>query len=378
MSNAKITTTATGKNSATIASIQVSCAGKTGTGANLTLDAVESNIFTISVTDSRGFVTTTTVTKTLVMYVKCAITSIGLERLSTTSNTIKMNAIGQFFNASFGSSSNTLTLKFRYKQKGGSWSSYATLTATKSGNKFTYSGNLGTNFNFQQEYEFEIVASDLLVASTRNITVTRGIPIIDIGENDVNINGDFLINEQSIFALLNNKENIKAKFDGSIGADNTEEGLVLTNIDTPDGLYYYIRTMFYLEGIKSQIAHGYNTSKVYYRYKYPATAAWTDWVQIGPPQSKWKNVNWSGNATGGTISVDANLIGKFVDLQFVSSSNSAHRTHISFFWNTTNNYLLTQMSNSLIYVVCNSTTSTSFNLSISPTNIKLEDIRYLE
>lgn len=197
-SNAKIVTTATPKNSATISSVKVVCSNKSATGTNVTINNVESNVFNITATDSRGLVTSTTVTKTLVNYIKCAITSIKLERLSTTSNTVKATINGNFFNASFGAKTNTLTLKWRYRIKGGTWNSYANLTTTKSGNTFSYSGNLGTNFDFQEEYDFEVVVTDLLMSETRTIHVTRGIPIIDIGKNDVNINGRLNVNELPI------------------------------------------------------------------------------------------------------------------------------------------------------------------------------------
>lgn len=189
-SNAKVVTTATPKNSATINSVKVSCSNKSGTGADITLTKVESNVFNITATDSRGFATSIKITKTLVNYIKCAITSIRLERLSTTSNTVKATIIGNIFNASFGIKTNTLTLKWRYRLKGGTWSAYTNLSPTLKNNTFSYSGNLGTTFDFQEEYDFEVVATDLLMSETRTIHVTRGIPIIDIGKDDVKVNGD--------------------------------------------------------------------------------------------------------------------------------------------------------------------------------------------
>lgn len=189
-SNAQVVTTATAKNSATIKSITVSCAGQSKTGSNVTITGAESNVFTITARDSRGFENNIPITKTLVNYVKCAITSISVTRESTTSNTVNAVVRGNFFNGGFGKSTNALTLKWRYRIKDGTWGAYTTVTATKSGNTFSFSGTLGTDFDFQQAYEFQVVASDLLVTSTKNIPVTRGIPLIDLGKDDVKVTGE--------------------------------------------------------------------------------------------------------------------------------------------------------------------------------------------
>lgn len=158
--------------------------------------------------------------------------------------------------------------------------------------------------------------------------------------------------------------------------NTTEYEKVLTNTNTPDGLYYYIQTMIWADGIKGQVAYGYNINKIYYRYKYPASAGWSNWTLIGGKE--WKEVSWSGVATGGIITTGMSMLGKFVDLQFVSSANSAHKTHTNLYWATGNNYMLATIGNETVYITCNSTTSTGFNLTISPARIKLESIRYLD
>lgn len=189
-SNAKVVITATAKNSATIKSQKVVCGdGKSATTATATLNKVESGNFTISATDSRGYLSSTTINKTLVNYIKLAITELNIARESSTSNTIKISLKGNYFNSSFGSVTNTLTLKWRYKLQGGTWSGYTTITATKSGNTFNYSGTLGTTFDYQQAYEFEVVAQDKLITDTKTKSVTMGVPLIDIWKGNVKING---------------------------------------------------------------------------------------------------------------------------------------------------------------------------------------------
>lgn len=196
-SNAKVVMTATAKNSATIKSQKVTCGdGKSSTSATATLNAVESGTFNLTCTDSRGFAGTNTVTKTIVNYIKLAITSITIARESSTSNTVKITLKGNYFNNSFGSVANTLTLKWRYRLKGGSWSSYTTITPTKSGNTFSYSGTLGTNFDYQEAYEFEVYYEDKLIKDTKTQPVTAGIPLIDMSKDYIGVNGNInLIND---------------------------------------------------------------------------------------------------------------------------------------------------------------------------------------
>lgn len=189
-SNAKVVITATAKNSATIKSQKVVCGdGKSATTATSTLNKVESGSFVVSTSDSRGYSNSATINKTLVNYIKLAITELNIARESSTSNTIKATLKGNYFNSSFGSVANTLALKWRYRIAGGSWSGYTTITATLSGNTFTYSGTLGTAFDYQKAYEFEIVAQDKLITDTKTKSVTIGIPLFDIWKDNFKVNG---------------------------------------------------------------------------------------------------------------------------------------------------------------------------------------------
>ncbi len=232
-SNAKVTMTATAKNSATIKSQKVTCGdGKSSTSATATLNAVESGTFNLTCTDSRGFVGTNTVTKTMVNYIKLAITSLSIARESSTSNTVKISLKGNYFNSSFGSVANTLTLKWRYRLQGGTWSGYTTVTATKSGNTFTYSGTLGTTFDYKQAYEFEVVAQDKLITDTKTQPVTKGTSLIDIWKDNVKING-----------LLSILKGNALKFDNENTVRKNEHGALIISAtgDSGDSNRIYLR-----------------------------------------------------------------------------------------------------------------------------------------
>lgn len=190
ISNAKVVITATPKNSATISSVKVVNGSQTKTTSTSTINSVDSGTFSLSCVDSRGLSASATITKTLVEYIKPVITGVILNRPSTTSNTINASVQGLCFNGSFGTKTNTFELKWRYKKSTETtWSSYTVVTATRTGNNFTFSGELGINFSYTEAFNFEFVLSDYFMSNTYSATVTRGLPIIDIGKDDINVNG---------------------------------------------------------------------------------------------------------------------------------------------------------------------------------------------
>ena len=202
-SNAQVSITATAQNSSTIVEQKVICEdGKSSTLAISTLEGVESGNFIVSCTDSRNLTTNQTIVKTLIEYVKLVMTEVTLKRLSTTSDEITAIVKGNYFNGSFGTSNNSLSLKWRYKQNGGTWSNYTTVIPTITNNTFSYTASLGNTYNYRYGYEFEFVATDALDESTETKIVTPGIPIVDIGENDVIVNGEIKKDGTNLFELI--------------------------------------------------------------------------------------------------------------------------------------------------------------------------------
>ena len=190
ISNAKVVVTATARNSATISSVKVVNGSQTKTKTTSTINSVDSGTFNLSCIDSRGLSASAIVTKILVAYIKPVIIGVILNRPSTTSNTINASVQGLCFNGSFGAKTNSFELKWRYKKSTDtSWGNYTTVTATRTGNNFTFSGELGKNFSYTEAFNFEFVLSDYFMSNTYSATVTRGLPIIDIGKDDINVNG---------------------------------------------------------------------------------------------------------------------------------------------------------------------------------------------
>lgn len=137
-SSAAYTIGASAKKQATIKSQKVTCGDKSATAASGTLAEVESAEFTFSVTDSRGYTTTKTLTKTLIDYVPltCSM-KVGTP---TADGKCAMSISGDCFNGSFGAVANTLQVQYRVRSEGGGSSDVA-LTVAKTGYNIDASGN---------------------------------------------------------------------------------------------------------------------------------------------------------------------------------------------------------------------------------------------
>lgn len=194
-SDAAFSITSTPKNSATIVSRSIVCNGKSSTSSTGTLTDVESGTFVVSTTDSRGFSSSVTYTKTLVDYVKLTVNPT-FSRNTPVDGLINLTYNGNYFNSTFGSVANTLSLKYRYRIVGGSWSAYVTtLVPVITDNTYAQTLQLSGTFMYTNAYEFEIVATDQIYSSGVSVAsvVPSGVPIMAWNKNRVTINGDLSI-----------------------------------------------------------------------------------------------------------------------------------------------------------------------------------------
>lgn len=183
-SNAAITIGATAVKQATLSSQNVTCGNKSLTNDG-TINAVESNSFVFSATDSRGNTATKTVTPSFVEYVKLTCNLANNIPDGTGAMTVK--ATGNYFNGSFGTKSNSLNVYYRYKAAGGTYSSWAAMTVTKSGNTYSATASI-TGLDYQTAYVFQTYAKDELATVYSAEKTVKATPVFDCGENDFNFN----------------------------------------------------------------------------------------------------------------------------------------------------------------------------------------------
>ena len=180
-SQAQYTVTGSAKNSATVKSLTSTYNGNTASKANATSwtdhysNAVQAS-YVFGVVDSRGYSNSVTVTKTLINYVK--ITCVLSVSNPTASGNCTLTITGNYFNGSFGSTNNTLTVQ--YKKNDGSWTN---ATATKNGNTYTATVSL-TGLDYTQTFTFQARATDKLATATTASKTVKSTPIFDWGSDD--------------------------------------------------------------------------------------------------------------------------------------------------------------------------------------------------
>lgn len=185
-SNAAFTVGATARKEASISSRKVVCGGKSSTSASGTLSKVESGTFAFSTTDSRGHSASKTLTKTLVPYVKLTVNH-NTEQPTVDGN-FTFYVSGNYFNGSFGATSNTLTVQYRYKVEGGSYSSWTDMTVSTSGNSYSATVNR-TGLDYTKVYYFQARAIDKLATVNSSERRVKSQPVFDWSSDNFNVNG---------------------------------------------------------------------------------------------------------------------------------------------------------------------------------------------
>ena len=183
-SNAYYTINAAAVKNSSLTAQSVTHNGTKKTTATGTYNAVESGSFAFAATDSRGNTSTKTITKTMVNYVRLTCNH---EVKINTSGVATIKASGNYFNASFGAVANTLTVQYRYKTQGGSWSSWTAMTVSKSGNTYTATITK-SGLDYKTNYVFQCQAVDKLATSTTGEITTKALPVFDWGANDFQFN----------------------------------------------------------------------------------------------------------------------------------------------------------------------------------------------
>ena len=191
-SKAKFELTASPKNSSTITTRSVFYNGTTYKGGSenswiANFSEVVSGSYKFTVTDSRGFSNSLTVNKTLIEYVKltCYMTVTN----PTASGECTVNINGNYFNGSFGSTNNTLSVQ--YKINDGEWTD---ATVTLSGNTYKATANI-TGMDYTRAYSFYARAIDKLATVETPVKYVKAKPIFDWGSDDFHFHVGVISNE---------------------------------------------------------------------------------------------------------------------------------------------------------------------------------------
>ena len=200
MSDAKITLNYTPKNGASIAHIYINNVEQSVKTEHTFKPNAAS--YVVTVVDSRGYQKSVTFSPNAsgdyyfkrIEYIPLSFTAV-TKRPTQTGSSMQVSIDGKFYNGSFGSVSNSLSISWKYRVKGATyWTTGSTsITLTTSGNTF-YATNktIGSSWNYQKTYEFEYTISDKLMSLPYTCVVPKGTSSFVVFENGIMLNGVFL------------------------------------------------------------------------------------------------------------------------------------------------------------------------------------------
>lgn len=166
-----------------------------------TYNKIDTNGLSIVVADKRGTTVTETKTWNLVPYLDLTVTATA-DRETETGNTIVYRLTGDCFAGSFGLQTNQITSEYRYKLHSsstyGAWTTIETFTPTGNGEEtFDRSGTL-SGFSYDQQYDIQFRVTDLFTtAESRELVLTKGIPVYGNGEDFFAVYGDLYIHDRT-------------------------------------------------------------------------------------------------------------------------------------------------------------------------------------
>lgn len=197
-----IKVTATAQHHASIKLIQVQNGNVTkyvsdSSTATLGFDNLSSASFVVTVTDSRGFTVSKTVTGTYYDYFKPTIQSLAVARPTDTANTATISGNGTFWNGTIGTKANTITYTITDD------ASVSDKIPTISNRSWSISKAV-SNVPHQSSFHFTVTIKDAFGQSeTRQITLSSTTPVVWIGKKTVRINGTIKLLVNNVMQSIN-------------------------------------------------------------------------------------------------------------------------------------------------------------------------------
>lgn len=202
ISKKSIKVTATAQHHASIKLIQVQNGNVTksvsdASTATIGFDNLSSASFVVTVTDSRGFTVSKTVTGTYYDYFKPTIQSLAVARPTDMANTATISGNGTFWNGTIGTKANTITYTITDD------ASVSDKIPTISNRSWSISKAV-SNVPYQSSFHFTVTIKDAFGQSeTRQITLPSTTPVVWIGKKTVCINGTIKLLVNNVMQSIN-------------------------------------------------------------------------------------------------------------------------------------------------------------------------------
>ena len=258
----------------------------------------------VIVTDSRGFVTTHSVTVTMIAW-KLPYATINIARQSNFYSATDMLVSAYYSSVD---SHNSVTIQYKYKKA--SDSSYSS-PVTISNNTQTTS-----SFDNQYDYDFQFIITDLFGSTTYNVVLPKGIPLIffDRNLNSVGINcfpaniNQTEINGSPIVDSGSNTNGYYIKFyDGTmiqyLNIEVTDQAIN----NTYGSLYQGSRTWTYPVEFNDN-----NVSVTCGQFQWGTSASWGTVVSADKTSANLRGIDAFSRATGTAVKIQAIAIGKWI------------------------------------------------------------------
>lgn len=183
-SNIEVSAGAQTKKEATVSALSITCGSSKITNASGTFIGADSGKIVFGVTDSRGNSASQTVNLQMVEYIPLTC-SIAHNKPDALGN-MTVACSGLFFNGSFGTAENELTVQYRYVETGLAMpETWNDMQITKSGNSYYASADFTiSNFNRNIAYSFEVKAADKLESATGSAVGIKSLPVFHWSESD--------------------------------------------------------------------------------------------------------------------------------------------------------------------------------------------------
>lgn len=255
---------------ANLKSVQIKCGDISNTinlsGTSYNLDytfanPMTSNVVQIIITDSRGLQTTYTDTyNNYEIYTKPTITYQKISRSGLAGDVrIQLNGSLQATNIG-GGTTNNISSSFRYKENasGSTWSSSTDLTSLISYNSAHNEWYLDTTRTglvpYDKSYIIEITLADSSTPTTpivRTYTINKAVPTMSLGENDMQVNGEVVVDSIRSKNMFDKNANIKIGYINSSGnvvtSDTTlsyQDNFIMVNPYTTYTISSSVSTIF--------------------------------------------------------------------------------------------------------------------------------------
>lgn len=207
-SNAQYTIEATALKGASIVRQSVIVGSKSDTETSGIINGIDSGEFVFSVTDSRGYTATQTISRTLIDY-RIPTCNLNVAAPSVEGD-VPLTVSGSCYNGIIGDADimNVINVEYRYKQNNDSYTEWIAVdNVSLNGNIYSTTVNV-SGLDYRNAYTFQARVVDKLNTIISAAQTVKTTPVFDWSENDfnfnvpVNINGNLTINNSPLMVTI--------------------------------------------------------------------------------------------------------------------------------------------------------------------------------